>query len=109
MAPKPMNPQNYQENEFQRRERELQEREKELRMRELQIEVYQDPTERVPQSQESASSSKLLSKQIINVAKFLAIVVAVVVAIRVAQVIAGLLIVGVVAWVGYQIFFKSDR
>jgi hypothetical protein len=104
-----MNSQNSQESEIQRRERELQERETQLRMRELQIEVYQNPTERIPPSQQSESSSKLLSRKIVNVAKFLGIVVAVVVAIKVAQVIAGLLIVAVVAWVGYQIFFKSDR
>jgi len=41
--------------------------------------------------------------------KYLAIVVAVVVSIRLATWLASVVIIGGLAWVGYKLFFERDR
>jgi Flp pilus assembly protein TadB len=104
-----MNSQNDNKNELQRRERELQEREKALRLRELEAEINQPPLYETAKHQEPQSSLKRRYGQLINVAKFLAIVVAVVVTIKVGLTLAYVLMIGAIAWVAYKIFLESDR
>lgn len=43
------------------------------------------------------------------VGSFLALVIAVVVAIRIATTLAYVIMVGAVAWVAYKLFFQRDR
>ena len=104
-----MNSQDDNENELQRKERELQERENALRLRELEAEINQPPLYETAKHQESQSSLKRRYGQLINVAKFLGIVVAVVVVIKVGQTLAYVVMIGAIAWVGYKIFLESDR
>jgi Flp pilus assembly protein TadB len=104
-----MNSQDDNENELQRRERELQEREKALRLRELEAEIDQPSLYETAKHQEPQSSLKRRYGQLINVAKFLAIVVGVVVVIKVGQTLAYVVMVGAIAWVAYKIFLETER
>lgn len=104
-----MNSQDDNENELQRRERELQEREKALRLRELEADINQPPLHQTVRHQEPERSLKRRFGQLVNVAKFLAIVVAVVVTIKVGLTLAYVLMIGAIAWVAYKIFLESDR
>jgi ferric-dicitrate binding protein FerR (iron transport regulator) len=104
-----MNSQDDNENELQRKERELQERENALRLRELEAEINQPPLYETAKHQEPEGSVKRRFGQLVNVAKFLAIVVAVVVTIKVGLTLAYVLMIGAIAWVAYKIFLESDR
>lgn len=101
--------------ELRRREQELQERERSLRLRELETEIYakNNPTEPpiVPtrKHQESDRAMKRQFRQVLEIAKFLGIVVAVVVAVRVAMWLATIVMFGAVAWIAYKLFFAGDR
>lgn len=106
-----MNSQNDQEDEFQRLERELQERERAIRLREIQAEINepQPPLYQTKKHQPPESSLKQRYGQLVNVGKFLALVVAVVVAFKIASTLASVILVGAVAWVAYQLFLERDR
>ncbi|MBD2460502.1 hypothetical protein H6G89_05535 [Oscillatoria sp. FACHB-1407] len=116
-----MKPQDNREEELRRREQELRERELQLRLRELEAEIHQLP----PQpSYPSAQQPPLLHptkheppptkfqtwlKKLTTVGKFLAIVVAVIVAVRVASWLATVVIVAGIAWLAYKILFETDK
>jgi Flp pilus assembly protein TadB len=106
--------QNTKNEELRRREKELQAREHALRLRELEAEIDQQPsTNQLPisltiQHQEPERAIRHRSRQALNVAKFLGIVVAVVVAVRIATWLATAVLVGGIVWVAYKIFFESN-
>jgi hypothetical protein len=104
-----MNSQDDRENELQRRERELKAREHALRLRELETEVNQPPLYPTVKHQEPEKPVKPWYGKLVNLGKFLALIVAVVVGIKLATSLATVLIVGTGAWVGYKLFLESDR
>jgi len=110
-----MNPQNRDDEALRRKEQELQERERALRLREMEAELYQQapPNEPPlsPTTKHQASGNQLSQKyrKLLNVAQFLGIVVAVVIAVRIASWLATAVMIGGVAWVVYKMFFEADR
>lgn len=107
-----MNPSSNPEEELRRREKELREREHALRLRELEAEInqtHQPPLYETAKHQPSKKSLQQWSKQLVNVAQFMGIAVAVIITIRIATWLTGVVIVGGVAWVAYKLFFESDR
>lgn len=104
-----MDSNNNREAELRRREQELKEREHALRLRELEAEINQPPLYETVKHQRSPNFLQNWSGQLVNVAKFLAIMVAVIVTIRIATWLTGVVIVGGIAWVAYKLFFASDR
>ncbi|KGF72142.1 hypothetical protein DO97_11960 [Neosynechococcus sphagnicola sy1] len=99
---------NPQEDELHRREQELAARERALRLRELEQEInHRSPPPR--SLNPGAFSPRALSRTLVKWATFFAIVVAVVVAIRVAAWLTHIVLVLVVAWVVYKLFFQGDR
>jgi hypothetical protein len=104
-----MNSQDDQENELQRRERELQAREQAIRLREIEAQINQPPLLQTVKHREPERSLKPWYGKLVNVGKFLGIVVAVVIAIRIATGLATVIMIGAVAWVGYKIFLEGDR
>jgi ferric-dicitrate binding protein FerR (iron transport regulator) len=108
-SPESMNPQNKQEEELRRREQELQEREQALRIKQLELELGHAPITSAGKSAPSESPVNRRYRQILNLAKFLGLVIAVVVAIRIAAWLATMVMIGSVIWVIYKLFFASDR
>lgn len=104
-----MTPQNHNENELRRREQELQERERAIRLRELEAEINQPPLHQTQKHKPTESSLRRWYGKLANVAKFLVLVVAVVLTIRIATSLAFVLMVGTVAWVAYKLFFEEKR
>ncbi len=104
-----MNSQNDNQNELQRWEREIQERERAIRLRELEAEINQPPLYQTQKHQPPESSRKRRYGKLVNVGKFLALVVAVAVSFKIASTLASVLLVGAVAWVAYKLFFEGDR
>ncbi len=100
---------NDQEDEFQRLERELQERERAIRLREIEAEINQPPLYQTQKQQPPESSLKQRYGQLVNIGKFLGLVVAVVVAFKIASTLASVILVGAVAWVAYKLFLERDR
>lgn len=96
-------------NEIQRLERELQERERSIRLRELEAEINQPPFHQTTKEQSSAKPLKQRFKTLVNVGKFLVLVVAVAVTFKIAATLATVILVGAVAWVAYKLFFNGDR
>ena len=112
--------------EFERREAELQAKERELRLRELETEIYQE--HRYGESEVSASEPPLYStrkhnpaenslqkfgRKMVKFAKFGGFVFGGIVIIRVGFLIGMwityLIMAGVIAGIGYQIFLKEDK
>ena len=104
-----MNSQNDHENELQRREQELHERERAIRLRELESEINQAPLYQTQKHQPPESSPKRRYGKLVNVGKFLAIVVVVAVSFKIAAALASIILVGAVAWVAYKLFFGGNR
>lgn len=102
-----MNSQDDQDNELRRREQELQAREHAIRLRELEAEIT--PLYQTVKHQEPESSLKRWYGKLVNVGKFLAIIVAVVISIKIATGLATVMMIGAVAWVAYKLFLESDR
>lgn len=93
------------------RERELQQRERELRLREIESEIYQQEPQ-VHQTQKHQKPEGQLNKwgrKLARFGKFLAVVIAVVITIRIAYWLALVMMVGGIAWLGYEIFWKDDK
>jgi hypothetical protein len=55
------------------------------------------------------SSPKRWYGQLVNVGKFLGLVIAVVVSIKVASSLAYVIMIGAIAWVAYKLFLERDR
>ncbi|MGF1523503.1 MAG: hypothetical protein ACFBSF_14400 [Leptolyngbyaceae cyanobacterium] len=98
------------EEELRRRETELKARELQIRMRELEAEMDQTPVHPTYKHEEPPKKKKRTWYQRIpNIAKFLLMVVFVIVAIRVASWLFTAALVLGLAFVGYKLFLESDR
>jgi Flp pilus assembly protein TadB len=116
-----------QPNAFEQRERELRQRELELRIRELEGELKHregqmpqssPPGPAAPQPETPVTPTKpykakktrwnLWKGKVWMGAQFAMIVVGVIVAIRIANWLGMILIVGMIAWVIYKVFFEVD-
>ncbi|HEY9667692.1 MAG TPA: hypothetical protein V6C91_12860 [Coleofasciculaceae cyanobacterium] len=104
-----MNSQNDNENELRRLERELQERERAIRLREIEAEINQPPLHQTRKHQPPEKAQKLWYGKLVNIGKFLALIIAVAVSFKIAASLATIILVGGVAWVAYKLFFESDR
>lgn len=98
------------ENEFQRLERELQERERAIRLREIEAEINQPqlPVHQTHKHQ-PPEISRNRYRQLLNVGKFLVLVVVVAVSFKIATWLASIILVGGVAWIAYKLFLEGDR
>ena len=100
--------------ELRHKEQELRKREQEMQLRELEAEIDRSvPEYRTTKYEEPDSQVKGKLQQwrrkIIAVAQFTGIVIAVVVAVRIAFWLATVVIVGGIALIAYKMFFAKDR
>lgn len=86
-------------NQEEERERRLREKEVELRLRENDVPFHKTVKHQPEQ--------KPWMKKVILGGKLFALGVAVLVAVRVASILAGFIIIAVLGWVSYQLFFAS--
>jgi anti-sigma-K factor RskA len=95
--------------ELRHKEQELRKREQEIRLRELESEIDRSvPEHRTSKYEEPDSQVKGKLTQWRR--KIIAgIVIAVVVAVRIASWLATAVIVGGIAWIAYQMFFAKDK
>ncbi|MGL5195658.1 MAG: hypothetical protein ACRC8Y_18910 [Chroococcales cyanobacterium] len=108
------NPDSEQQNrqkELAEREREIAERERSLRLRELQMDLYTAKAPLYQTIKDEPVESKLQrwGRQIKQFGKYALMVVVVFAAVRVGTMLASAVIVGAIAWVGYKLFFGSDK
>jgi Flp pilus assembly protein TadB len=101
--------------ELRHKEQELRKREQEIRLRELETEIdssvpeyrtskYEEPDSKVKEGQLQQWHRKLIA-----VAQFTGIVIAVVVAVRIATWLATVVIVGGIALIAYKMFFAEHK
>lgn len=120
-----MNTPEDQKRQFERREAELRAKERELRLRELETEIYQEqksnkwqgatqvPLYSTRKHQPTENSLQKFGRKIVRFVKFTVFVVLGVAMVRVGFLlgmwIAYLVIAGVIAGIGYQIFLRDDK
>jgi len=102
------------ERELRHKEQDLRKREQEIRLRELESEIDRSVPEHLTikyAEPDSKTNSKLKQwrRKIIAASQFTGIIIAVVVAVRIASWLATALIVGGIALIAYKIFFEEDR
>ena len=111
------------EREFKQREAQLKARERELRLRELETEIYQEHQFSEPQAgasevpfyktkkhQPAENSLQKFGKKIVKFAKFAGFVVAgIKVGFFIGMWITYLIMAGIIAGIGYQIFLKEEK
>jgi hypothetical protein len=100
--------------ELRHKEQELRKREQEIRLRELEAEIDRSVPEHRTSKYEEPDSKvngklKQWRRKIIAVAQFTGIVIATIVAVRIASWLATAVIVGGIAWIAYTMFFAKDR
>ncbi|MCT7962858.1 hypothetical protein NG791_19480 [Laspinema sp. D1] len=97
--------------EHAEREREIAERERSLRLREMEMDLYKAEAPLYQTIKEEPVESKLQrwGRQLKRVGKYALVVVVVFAAVRVGTMLASAVIVGAIAWVGYKLFFSSDK
>jgi hypothetical protein len=105
-----MTSQNDRHEELEQRERQLREKEVELRLREMeqQISASDVPLYKTVKHQREKSQKPWMKKLILG-GKLFAVSVAALVAVRIASVLAGVVIIVVLGWVSYQLFFASPK
>lgn len=97
------------DDELKRREELLREREIQVRLRELEAEVTSTPVQPTFKHEKLPSKKKAWYRKIPEIAKFFLVVVAVIVAVRIAAWMATAVIVLGVGWIGYKLFLEGDR
>ncbi|AFY84611.1 DUF3040 domain-containing protein [Oscillatoria acuminata] len=97
--------------ELAEREREIAERERSLRLREMEMELYkaEPPLYQTIKQEPGESKLQRWGRQLKQVGKYALVVVVVFAAVRVGTMLASAVIVGAIAWVGYKLFFDSDK
>lgn len=96
--------------ELEQRERILREREVELRLREMEHQIHSSDTPfHKTVKHQSDNSHKPWMKKVILGAKLFALGVAALVAVRVASVLAGVVIIAILGWLCYKLFFESKN
>jgi Flp pilus assembly protein TadB len=102
------------EQELQRLERELRQKETELRLRELesesnqQVQLYQTTKVRHNHQENQRGGGLWKSRAVLGLKLFGVGVIAIAL-VRVASVVANLLIVGTLLFVGYKLFFEKKK
>ncbi|MBW4613126.1 MAG: DUF3040 domain-containing protein [Desmonostoc vinosum HA7617-LM4] len=104
-----MTSQNDRHEELEQRERLLRQREMELRLREMEAKIH-DPDAPFYQTvkHQQPNSQKPWMKKFILGAKLIAIGVTVLIAVRIAAILAGIIIVAALTFVSYKLFFDSQ-
>lgn len=99
------------EQELAQREQDLAERERTIRLQEMEMELYKQdpPLYQTTKHEQGESALRRWSRKMAMVGKFLVIVVAVAAAVRVGTWLAMAVIIGATAWIGYQLFFESEK
>lgn len=97
------------EEELGRREAELKARELQIRMRELEAELDATPVHPTYKHEKPSPKKRNWLKQLPSIGKFLLMVVAVIVAIRIATWLATAVLILGLGWVGYKLFLEGDR
>lgn len=96
--------------DVERIERQLREKETELRLRELEADINaKDTVYRTVKHSTPEAEGKLWQKKVILGFKLFALAVIAIVAVKVASVLAGIVIVGLLAFVAYKLFFNSKK
>jgi Flp pilus assembly protein TadB len=101
--------------ELRHKEQELRKREQEAQLRELEAEIdrsvpeYRTSKYEEPDSQVKEGKLQQWRRKIIAVAQFTGIVIAVIVAVRIAFWLATAVIVGGIALIAYKMFFAEER
>lgn len=102
--------QNNRPHELEQRERLLREKEVELRLRDMEQEMSANhaPFHKAVKHQPENSPKPWVKKAILA-GKLFALGVAALVAVRVASVLAGFVIIAVLGWVAYKLFFENRK
>jgi Protein of unknown function (DUF3040) len=96
--------------ELEQRERILREREMEVRLREMETDIRASDTPfHQTVKHQLEKSPKPWMKKLILGGKLLALGVAVLVAVRIASVLAGIVIVAALTWISYKLFLESSK
>jgi Flp pilus assembly protein TadB len=99
------------EEQLKRRELELQERERQIRLRELEAEIYQQqpPLHQTTKHQPPQKAKKPWLRKLVNIGKFFALVVVVILSFRIALWLAYASMVLGIAFIAYKLFFDGNR
>ncbi|MEH2349286.1 MAG: DUF3040 domain-containing protein [Nostoc sp.] len=96
--------------EIEHRERTLREREVELRLREMETNIHAtDAAFHQTVKHQPENSQKPWMKKLILGGKLFALGVVALVAVRIASVLAGFIIVGALGWLSYKLFLESKK
>ena len=95
--------------ELQQREAELRKREIKIRMRELEAELEQPTPVQATVTTDEPLSGRPWYKRLPDIGKFCLIVLAVIVAVRLATWLATAVMILGIAWAGYKLFLEGDR
>jgi hypothetical protein len=96
--------------DFEQRERELRQREVELRLREMEGDINRPytPLRQTVKHESEKLSPPWMQKAILG-AKLFAIAVAVLVAVRIASALAGIVMFAALVWMAYKLFLESPK
>ncbi|BBD67364.1 hypothetical protein NIES4072_53420 [Nostoc commune NIES-4072] len=98
------------EKELEQRERILREREVELRLREMESNIHAtDAAFHQTVKHQPENSQKPWMNKVILGGKLFALGVVALVAVRIASVLAGFIIVGALGWMSYKLFLESKK
>jgi hypothetical protein len=105
-----MTSENDRQKELELRERILREREVELRLREMETNIHaNDAAFHQTVKHQPENSQKPWVKKVIVAGKLFALGVVALVAVRIASVLAGFIIVGALGWMSYKLFLESKK
>lgn len=110
-----MNSKQNKDEELRSREQELARREQEIRLRELEAELHQPQPPVMPTSKLEPKKRKRPKwlRKVVNVSKFLGLVLGALILVRVASVLAwyavAAILVGAIAFVGYKLFLEDGK
>ena len=109
-----MNSQENRDKDLQRREKALQERERAIRLRELESELYQQdlPLQKTVPLQPKKQTEgwlKRWQRRLFKLGKFAALIIVVIISYKLAVQLAGVIIVGTIAFVSYKLFIEPDK
>jgi hypothetical protein len=102
---------NNNDEELSMKEKELKMKENAIRLREMEVELYKNqniPFYQTEKLQKSEGKFKHFLRKIVKFAKFLGIVVCVVIAIKLALSLTLILMVLVISWISYKIFVQKE-
>ena len=95
--------------DIERIERQLREKETELRLQKLETEINAKDANYKTVKHQPETSEAMRQKKVVLGLKLFAIAVVAIVAVKVASVVACIVIVGLLSFVGYKLFFSSKK